>query len=502
MEFERKLDKDQKLILKDLIKKYDDEHFGYSQILPANTGAGKTLITLKLIQHFAKTKPDLQPFVLCPKLLIPMWEKELAQLDIRPLFITTYNRLAGRQRSGCLHPFLIRTDDGFKITKEWPKNAFIICDESQSIKSKKSAAHLAAFTLISHNKNGKVLHLSASPIDKKENWVALYRNLGIMTKKNVMTYENKVYYYTNLGLGEVFNIVKTHAPEIYKRVNEKYDVRTKNLTYILSYLWRRFFIHKYVVKVVDPIYKNIDGVVYNKTLKNYFATLDPIGLALLNSEVKKLVDDSDGDLEDYIRHNVGQVQAFLMRLCESKLNTLIRLTKYKINNGRKVVICCPYVKSQDVLMAKLSQFKPLLLNGKCRNRTEIVDLFNHPNNEYQCIIISNDLGLGIDLHDTHGGFPRTMYMIPTYKFLSMCQCPGRIYRRGLKSDTECYVLYSNDGLIENILINILAKTYIASSVLLPGSGRVYPGHYPYEIEDDDGVKYEKLKEHLEKESNI
>jgi hypothetical protein len=109
---------------------------------------------------------------------------------------------------------------------------------------------------------------------KKENWVSLYRNLGIMKKKEVITYENKVYYYTNLGLGEVFNIVKTHAPEIYKRVNEKYDVRTKNLSYILSYLWRRFFIHKYVVKVVDPIYKSINGVVYNKTVANYFATLD------------------------------------------------------------------------------------------------------------------------------------------------------------------------------------------------------------------------------------
>jgi hypothetical protein len=118
MELEKKLDKDQKLILKDLIKKYDDEHFGYSQILPANTGAGKTLITLKLIQHFAKTKPDLQPFVLCPKLLIPMWEKELAQLDIRPLFITTYNRLAGRNQQGCKHPFLTRNEDEFKITKE------------------------------------------------------------------------------------------------------------------------------------------------------------------------------------------------------------------------------------------------------------------------------------------------------------------------------------------------------------------------------------------------
>jgi len=495
-----KLDNDQKIMFKDLKKNYNSEHFNYAQLLPACTGAGKSIIAIHLIKYF---NDKIKPFIICPKTLIPMWEKLLKDANVEPIFITTYNTLAGTKQNGCNHPYLKRTENGYRVTKEWKKlnGVFLICDESQAIKNKKSARHWASFTLISNNTNGKVLHLTASAIDKKDNWLCLYRNLGIVTKKQLIVYHNKSYHYSKHGLGEIFDIVKQHDKKLYNTVLEKYDIKSKTILSILSYLWINFFMEKYIIKVIDPIYKDLNGRAYEKKVCNYFATLDEHGLKLLGEEVDKLKRHSKGNLENYIRHNVGQVQLFLMRLCEAKLGTLIRLTKNKLKEKhRKVIICCPYIESQEFLMTKLFKYNPLLLNGKTKNRQEIVNLFNEPNDNHRCLIMTPQVGgVGLSMQDIHGKFPRTMYIIPTYDFQGMCQCPGRIYRRGLKSDTECYILYSNDGLIENIIINILAKTKIISSILIEGSGRVYPGDYPYEIEDDDGVSYEDLKKNLDNE---
>jgi hypothetical protein len=468
------LDLDQKIMLKNLQKNYNDKDFNYCQLLPGQMGIGKTRIALHLIKSFYK-KLNIKPFIICPKTLIPMWEKSLKELSIEAILITTYNMLAGTKQSGCNHPYLKRSDTGYRVTKQWKKydGVFIVCDESQAIKNKKSARHWASFTLISNNKQGKLLHLTASPIDKKDNWICLYRNLGIVDKKLMLLYHKKEYSYKHYGLGQVLDIVKTHNKKLYDSTMNDYDIKSKNLASLLSHLWSTFFIHKYVIKVVDPIYKDIDGNVYENKICNYFATLDKKGLKMLDDEVAKLK-IKDGDIsESYIRRNVGQIQLFLMKLCNAKINTIVRLTKDKLTEKhRKVIICCPYIEAQDVLYTKLHKYNPLILNGKSKNRQTIIDSFNEANDDHRCLIMTAEVGgEGVNLHDTHGKYPRTMYIVPTYSFLKMYQSSGRTYRRGMKSNVEVYILYSNDGLIENIIVNTLAKSEVASAILLPGSGK-------------------------------
>ncbi len=495
------LDKDQKIILDNLKTHYNSEHFNYCQLLPASTGFGKTRVATHLIKYFYETL-NIRPFIICPKTLIPMWTNTLKELNIEPVFITTYNKLAGKKE--CNHSYLTKSNKRYKVTKEWKKNkgVFILCDESHAIKNKTSARHWAVTTLINNNKNGKLLHLTASPIDKRENWLCLYRNIGIVKKEKMLLYENKSYTYKNYGLGDVLSIVKKHDLKLHDQTLSEYKIMSKNVIDILIHLWHAFFIKHYVVPVKDPVYKDLKGKPYEKKLYNFFATLDADGLEIIDEATEKLkskhIIENDHLNIDNMKSNIGQIQLFLVELCKAKVNTVARLTKQKLKEKhRKVIICCPFIESQDLLYNELKKYKPLILNGKTKNREEMISLFNEPNDNYRCLIMNADVGgIGVDLHDKHGKYPRTMYIIPNYNFLTMYQAPGRIYRRGLKSDTEVYVVYSNDGAIENIIINTLAKTSTASSILLPGSNRVYPGDFPYEIEDYS-EKYKELKKQLE-----
>src|SRR4029078_501284 len=118
-----------------------------------------------------------------PKILVPMWKDLLTQMDVPYILICTYDKLAGKKKSGCKHPYLTRQNNDYSVTQGWlnigkKPGSFIICDESQAIKNETSARHWAFFTLISSisknmKNNCKVLHLTASPIDKKDNWSCL-----------------------------------------------------------------------------------------------------------------------------------------------------------------------------------------------------------------------------------------------------------------------------------------------------------------------------------------
>lgn len=486
------LDPDQEEVYKILLKRYKKYD---NLLLPGSTGFGKSRIGANIARHMHK-KEERIILVLCPNILKSMWQKMLEDLPI--LMICTYDKIA-RGNSG-----LLTKEKIFKETKYWTKQkVFIICDESQAIKNPKSTRHISFFYLIKNHPNCKVLHLTASPIDKRDNWVSLYRNLGLIKSPTLMVKKN----YEDHALGDVFEIAKQHDKKIMTDMTKKLTIKRANIPEMLKYLWLNLFRDLLVIPVKDPIYKHpITGHVFNKTLCNFFATLDKRGVRLVKEamvDLGKADIIKDGKVNvDKIKRNFGVVILSLMKLCHAKISTIVRLSIEKLKeNGRKIVICCPFIDDQLILYKKLEKYHPLLLNGSVKNRDEVIEKFNGPNH-YRCLIMTPDLGAeGISLHDIHGDYPRTLFIIPTYNFLKMFQCSGRSYRRGMMSDTEVFMIYSNDGMVESIIVNLLAKTEIADAILIPGSGRVFPGAWDYIIEDECD-KHKSLREKLEEQKLI
>lgn len=454
------------------------------QLLPAVQGFGKSFLGISLAKHFKEYKPA----VICPKTLIPMWEKMFNEVGIKPLFIHSYSTMAGSN-----NPYLKKTDKkDYVATKLWRKPVFLICDESQAIKNKTSSRHWAAFALIS-TIQGKVLHLTAGPIDKEANWTCLYRNMGIMTKPDVMVYRNKEWKLT--GLKQVFNAC---PPQLVDKVYKNYDIKRSTINDILSYLWIKHFRQTMTIPVKDPVYTHM-GQPVTQTLCNLFVTLSKEDQALADKGIehlkgKGIIKDNKIDMKN-LQSNFGAIQLALMDLCKSKVNSVVHLAIERLKQPGKVVIACPFIMDQNELCLQLKDYNPLLLNGKTKDREDVVRKFNH-GNKYRCLVMSLEVGgEGISLHDTNGRYPRTMYIIPNFYFLKIFQTSGRTYRRGSKSDSEVYIVYSSSDTIESILVHTLAKTEVANAVISPGSNRKYPGDY--DIIGLTKPEIEKLKESLQ-----
>ena len=150
---------------------------------------------------------------------------------------------------------------------------------------------------------------------------------------------------------------------------------------------------------------------------------------------------------------------------------------------------------------KLAFYSPLLLNGdvtKANDRKEILQKFNAPDLKHRVLIISPQVGgIGVSLDDKDGRFPRRMHIVPSHNFLDMYQSAGRLYRRGMKSDSWVDFVYANNASLEQVLVSTLAKSVIADLVLKPGSGRTFPGAYDINIEDYDPQVHYELKRTVE-----
>src|SRR5438445_308595 len=377
-----RLDDDQQVMVDELIKRYSDNEFNTHQLLPSSTGSGKGIMAGHVLKHFS----TLQPLIFCTKNTVTMWESICKQLNLKPLAIMTYNKLTGDKTGQCDHQYLHRTGKEFKTTKKWKnlKGVFIICDESQALKNKTSLRHWAVYTLMENNIRDKLLHLTASPMEKTSHWVPLYRQMGIVKHKIMLKNEKGRTNYQEYGLGD---ILRQLPEDRLTRFHQRFDMKSRQVPDILAYLWDRFFRQKLVIRVVDPIYKHpTTNKVFNKNIKNIFITLTHQDAHILRDAVNELkkagvINDEDEVDLAMVKSNFGKVQTTLMQLCRAKLNAVVRLSLDKLTKtNNKVIIACPYVDDQLILIKLFDKYNPLLLNGKTKDRDGTIDLFNQPNN--------------------------------------------------------------------------------------------------------------------------
>jgi hypothetical protein len=524
IEVRYRLDPDQKAVYDIMVRRFNDPSGEYPiLLLPADTGYGKSRICARAAKHFYDNK-GMKSFVVCPKTLIPMWTTILRDMNVEVVFIGTYDTLAGKKATGCKHPYLTRGTNPtgpFEAAQAWHDlitgpGVFVIADESQAVKNKTSARHWAFFALIVHamttqGAKFRCILPTASPIDKEENWACLFRNLGLITQRDLY-HQNpgtQTLEYEQYGLGSLLQLGRRYNPRIVAEALLRFPIKAANMPKLLPMLWRHIFRERCVLPVTDPVYQDPNtGRVFQRLRANFFVTLDAAGRELAIEAIADLqnahIVRRNGEVDILAaKRNFGIIQNALVKLCSAKITTVSRLSLIKLREGKKIIICCPFLEDQQKLKAALSLYGPLILNGELSGgaREHVVAKFNEPSQLNMVLIMTPEVGgEGISLHDLHGGFPRCMFILPTFNYLKCLQSAGRAYRRGIMSDTEVYIIYSNNAGIESILLNSLVKSEVAGLVLLPGSGRIFPGAYDYIIEND-GVQHQGLRERLERERN-
>jgi hypothetical protein len=393
----------------------------------SSVGTGKTVVAA----HLAMTL-GLPVAVLCPKAVIPSWERELSAHGVDPLFVLNFEKI----RNG-------KTKWLNKIGKKvmrWtlPPNTIVLVDEIHKCKGPYT---LNAQLVVSLVQQGYALHgMSATASgDPTE-----MRALGFMLRLHALNNpENglRSWYGWMMEHGchrDGWGTWKPGNRSKLAAIREKmYGVCARKLTpedFPDSFRNNRVF--------VDPVeFKDI-----RKIDKAYEQ------LGITPAIVRQFIET--GSVTDSVHVLVNMLRA--RQLAESfKVPDIVEMAEDFVEGGNSVVVFVNFTDTVDALCKSLGCPK-IDGNQTADQRQAAIDAFQ--NDEVHCIVVNIAAGgTGLSLHDVRGDRPRISLICPTFNAKDYQQVLGRIHRNGAKSDSVQKVLVARDTIEEVVMTSIRAK---------------------------------------------
>jgi superfamily II DNA or RNA helicase len=460
----------------------------YGYIDTSKMGRGKTTIALWLAKQFG-----FSLLVICPVGVIDTWQSEARKYEVHLIDAISYQSLRSTEGHQPNHPYLIRYDEysvsgrhslEFDVTKEYSDllntGILVIFDEFQNIKNT-TAQFKAAKTMIRAiiTGGGKSRYglLSGTPLEKEEQATNLVKILG--------------YHYNNkTGLNEFIYacnfIDQVATQEVLSRVPRG------NKAGLVYELYRVILKPRLSGGIAPP--QNITG---EFDAKNGFYNIIPENQIALQQTFKRIREETgliNENEEEPVRMNLSTIQRLVKALVpieQAKLYDMARVGRDILNSDdhNKVIISVNYTKkSIPYLLELLQDFNPLTLTGqtKPKDRKPIQDLFNN-DPDYRLLLMNTKVGgVGINLHDTTGLYPRFMLISPSYNLSDIAQAATRIYRDGLQSKATIRIFYGKvTGPLEVRMRESLAtKTGTLGGIIEYDPTILLPGDYESEFEPD------------------
>lgn len=385
----------------------------------SHTGVGKTVIAC----HLA-SEQNLPVAVICPKITIPAWTAELAEVGVQPLFISNYEMV---RRGG---PFLAKI--GKKMYRwQLPEKTLIIWDEvhraagmftnnSQMLIAAKQAGHQS-------------LLLSATACLDPTGMRALGYVLGLhsLNKKDgdrdnffswMKTFGCRQDRWKKWKPGPTWKLESLNR-ELYRDRATKLTPKDLPTAFTSNHV------------ITEPL-----AFSATRDIKKFYAD------AGITPEIlTKLL---DGDLRPSPHVLVELLRA--RQLAETaKVPEIVDLVTDAVVEGFSVVVFVAFTDSLKALQAAIPDCAVIHGDQSAEERERDVQRFQGD----RCrVIIANVAagGVGVSLHDQHGNFPRMSLISPTFSFVEYIQMLGRIYRVGAKSPALQRVLVASGTVEEQV----------------------------------------------------
>ena len=139
-----------------------------------------------------------------------------------------------------------------------------------------------------------------------------------------------------------------------------------------------------------------------------------------------------------------------------KVNTFVDLANDYLENRHSVVIFVNFKDTMNLLANKLGT--DCLIHGdqSLKQRDYWVECFQQ-NKEKLIICQIQSGGVGISLHDIHGGHPRVSLINPTWSSGDLVQALGRIHRANGRTHCLQRIIFCENTIEESICANLQAK---------------------------------------------
>lgn len=479
------------------LKLVDVVENNYAYIDNSPTGTGKTIITLSLCKTFGWPL-----MVVALKSNLVMWESLAKKYDIEIKCILSYQSLQGVVGKNIKHGLLTRNGSHFKVTdkfKNWVKQGLLVVfDECQKLKNDNlllASCHELVIEIVKQcNKNSasRIGLLSATPFDKLEHSSYILKMCGIITEPKLYEYQRNNKSYRLIGLQQAFDWCDKINPQQTRFIMRQAINRTTI---------NKICIELYINIVKDYLSSAMPPTKFVKDAKNGYYNFSDDDNELLEqgiSMLSKATNYCPKTNKTSKTNNWSETTNALIIIEKSKVNTMIRLTREKLDNDPncKVVLFFKYLQNISFVYKNLKKYGSLYIDGSKneQERKRARDFFQENNNNHRVIISNTQVnGIGVELDDKFGNHPRFMFMIPDYALIHSHQAAGRICRAESKSIGTIRFVYSKKHPIEtNILNAMLRKTRIVRDIIIDiNKDILLPGEYGIEIE---GISDQKILE--------
>lgn len=446
------------------------------------TGAGKTYMAVHAAQVL-----QLDLVVVAPLATHATWRSMQGKFDVRVSSIMTYASLAGGGCAPLNHPWLVRyaspqNPRGAYFPTEYmssqcTRGILLVVDEFHRAKNVETSTHRAvrAMVLGIRKRGGRVMFMSATPIDKTSQTVAMMRLLDlypplIVTELRPDHAANELRDRMCAFLG-----LRKPYPERSRPARTSADVTRLGC--------------QYFQKIVMPMLSSIAVPDYHPgathTIRNMHITFSSSEeRALYDRALTSLRKAIRGEEEGRGRHtqSFGPVTLALKALSCSKVGEVVHMATRILESkpSSKVVIFADYYETLDAVASLLSPYHPRMVTGRdpVTMRDQAINAFQQPSTVCRVLIANPKCGgIGISLHDVTGRFPRFTLMLPSFHINEMVQAIGRTFRVGVRGIATTWVIYGPKKSPETTLMSCISRKGAIMSSILHDQGVVFPDKY-------------------------
>lgn len=482
----------------------------------SSLGSGKTFTSSYIAMHHPNKFKHV--VVIAPVSVKTKWQQIQTEYGVPVTSALSFAEMRSVKLKQPKHGLLYRRDytvtqtDARGNTKEIDKVAFaptetfqqmitegclLVVDEIQNLKNV-STQFLACQTMIKSiveaaNKS-KVLLLSGSPIDKKEQAIVLFRTMHISKQDRLASMNPQTFQMIWQGMQDIYDYCKRVNPEAFMRVVNSLGGPTQ--VRLLRDASMRRFCYDLFQEVVKPAISSamlppVTGVSLNKR-NGFYHILDNAEAELLTNAVFNLSNearlafspDGSGTPGGRGLQSLRAISVALMQIETAKIGTFTRIAREALSNNpnQKVAICVNYTETINDLVEALSEFNPLVLNGQTSvsKRIKVLANFQTPSTEHR-LIIGNVavMSTGIDLDDKHGDYPRIAFVSANYRTIDLYQLGFRFLRSDTRSAADIYFVYGQHAKENKILEALAAKSKVMKDTTPEQSehGVVFPNDH-------------------------
>ena len=393
--------------------------FRYGSALSAGeTGTGKTVMALDICRRH-----NWRPAVLCPKVAIEGWRRTCKAMGLEPFFIETYEK-AIRGNT----PWVTKVG---KRAYRWhlPQDTLTIFDEVH--KAKNYQSQTCALHLSHSAQDIASLNLSATVADDPTQMKAVGVALRLFKPREYVEWMlvNGVTHGFFGGYEFKPRAAAEHLPIIHSRIFPERGarVRIKDVP--------AFPETQIIAECHEVMSKSLPGDL-DALVKEY------------SSRAEAVLTDGKTMLEFGLRLRQATETA--------KLQTLLDLHDEYRENGMSVILFVSFSHSLEWLKERIPNAAVIHGGQSQAEREAHVALFQ-TNQSRTCIANIAAGGVGVDLDDRDGNFPRVSLICPTYSARELKQALGRPHRATSKSKSLQRIIYAAGTIEEDICAAVSAK---------------------------------------------